>query len=406
VNSRGLLSTWIVVSGLAVISFVVGGSGSVALGQVIRPVMVEFGWSNGQTSGIATAFSFSLLVAAPGVGIVVDKLGARPVIGFGTLAAAGGFFLASRAHSYDEMLLAFVIVGVGYSAAFYVPSAIVATDWMKSRKSLGMGIVWGAVSVGAAAFSIWTAQWIELYGWRAANAIIAALSASMFPLALATIRTASPHDAEGSVPRLNRGSLRPPRQEMLSAVFLVATSGGALFALGMNGIYYHVVSVLLTSGYSMRTAGFVFGVSWVLSALGSLLLGWAADKAGVKRVLAGALLLCAFGTLCLLGAADVNAGIAYVVIFVVCWGGAANSAFQLIPVIFAEQFGTGNLGALIGVQSAIAGIIGAAAPITTGLLYDRFGDYRVAIAVSASVLAVAFFVVLLIKVPRRLARTA
>jgi nitrate/nitrite transporter NarK len=64
------------------------------------------------------------------------------------------------------------------------------------------------------------------------------------------------------------------------------------------------------------------------------------------------------------------------------------------------------LGTLLGVQSAIAGIAGAAAPIATGLLYDRFRDYHAAIYASAAVTFVAFLLVLTLQGKRRLTQKA
>jgi MFS family permease len=170
----------------------------------------------------------------------------------------------------------------------------------------------------------------------------------------------------------------------------------------MSGIYYHVVSVLLKAGYSAYLAGLVFGASWLLSALGSLVLGVVADRLGAKPILAEGMLACGLGTLLLLGAGETSVGGVCVGTFAILWETSANSASQFLPVILAARFGSQNLGALIGVQSAIAWIAGAGAPIVTGLLYDRSGNYRLAIYLSASATFVAFVLVLLIDLPTRM----
>jgi hypothetical protein len=67
----------------------------------------------------------------------------------------------------------------------------------------------------------------------------------------------------------------------------------------------------------------------------------------------------------------------------------------LAPVIFVERCGAKNLGTLLGVYSTIVGIVSAPTPVVTGLLYDKFGDCRLAV-VSASATFIGFALILLI----------
>jgi predicted MFS family arabinose efflux permease len=395
------LSRWTVVASLAAISVVIGGSGAVAIGLFIDPMMTELGWSNGLTSSAATAFNLAILLAGPAVGAALDKLGARPVMTFGVLAASTGFLLVSRCHTRYDMLAAFTLTGVGFCASFNIPSAVVVTNWMEDRKSLGMGIIWAATSIGAALFSILIGRWLEAYGWRVASEIIAVLCAMMLFLTVFAIR-ARPQCSTKTFDRrpAEAIALRSGKESMFSTIYIVATASSVLFAVGMFGVYYHIVPVLIKAGYPTHSAALLFGLSWVLSALGSLVLGVIAERLGAKIVLAGALLSCAIGTLFLLGAGEMKIGVACVTMFIILWGASANCVVQFIPVIFTESFGTQRLGTLIGVQSSIMGIAAAAAPIFTGLLYDRLSDYRLPIYLSASALFLAFWLAVLIP-PKR-----
>jgi len=129
-------------------------------------------------------------------------------------------------------------------------------------------------------------------------------------------------------------------------------------------------------------------------------LGIIADKSDARRVLAASLLCCALGTLCLLGVSEMHVGAACVGAFVLFWGTSTNSFGQLAPVILAERFGPKNLGTLIGIQFAIAGIAGALAPILTGLLYDKVADYHLAIDFSALAVFAGCVLILMIKARR------
>src|SRR5882762_3548857 len=94
-----LRSRWVIVPTLAAIGFVVAGSGS-AIGLLIIPLMKEFRWPNGLASTIGSAYSLGNLLAAPAVGIAVDRVGCKLVITLGALAAASGFLLASFSNNW------------------------------------------------------------------------------------------------------------------------------------------------------------------------------------------------------------------------------------------------------------------------------------------------------------------
>jgi predicted MFS family arabinose efflux permease len=386
---------WTIVASLAVIGFVVAGAGTGVVGPVFGPMMQELGWSNGRTAGLATVYSLGTLASIPLVGIALDKWEARAVMAFGVSSVSLGLFSASHCHSWPTMLAAFLWVGIGTSASFYLPSAVVVANWMSTRKGLGMGMVMGAMSAGAALFSPLITSWTEIYGWRPTVRAIAALIALALPVVwwMVRMKPSNGPPERDAVPKA-RAVSASARSDLLSAFFALALAGGVLFSVGMQGIYFHVVALLVKAGYMARTAGLAFGCTWVLSGLGSLLLGVIADRIGAGRVLAIAFLGSAVGTLCLLEVGSAPFGIACVVAFVLLWGVAANGFAQLVPVVFAERFGAGNLGTLIGAEFAIAGVAGAGAPVITGMLYDQRGDYQLAIGFCAASSFVGFLLIL------------
>ena len=365
-------------------SCVVGGSCSVAVGLFLQPLLTEFHWANGVTSAIATAFTLASLLAAPVAGAFIDKFGARALMCIGLVIAATGFSWARFADSAHEMIVAFVLVGMGYCAAFYVPISVVTTSWMGDKKSIGMGIVLGATSIGAAGSSMAISWSIMRYGWRNTLEVVTGLIVLMLPVVFLTIECGPSLPTSAGLIRSNRILDASNRISLSSPTFVIGAAVGALFNIGMAGIYYHVVPVLVSAGYSTYSSGMVLGATWVLSAVGSLVLGAIADRRGAQCVLAGALVCCALGIVFLIGASETHWGFACVVGFAVLWGSTANSASQFLPVIFAEHLGSTHLGILLGIQSGIAGVASSAAPLMTGVLYDKFNSYRVSIVCSAT----------------------
>ena len=368
---------------LAITSCVIGGLCAVAIGMWLGPIASELGWSNARASSIATAFLLALLVSAPLAGAGVDKLGARSVMMAGIVTAAAGFAMVAMAHATYAVIAAFILVGIGNTAAFYVPTSVVVSNVMGDRRSFGTGIIWAAMSIGAALFSVAIGWGIDAFGWRITAWSAAALAAIVLPLPyLALPRRLQ----EAGKPVAERTSLAL----FSSRTFVVGTTASAAFGIGMMGIYYHVVSILIAAGYSARGAGMVFGASWLFSATGSVVLGALAVRMGALRVLAFSILLCACGTLLLLGVGHATLGVASVAGFLILWGSTANCLVQFVPVIFAERFGPTHLGAMVGVQSTIVGVIGAGAPILTGYLYDQTANYRLSVLLCAAMMLLGF----------------
>lgn len=387
---------WPVVTGVSLIAFIIAGTGAAVLGPLFGPIMKELEWSNTQTSSLATAYTVGGLLSTLAVGVGIDRFGARAVMLFGACVASSGLLVAAHGHTWPVMLTTFTAVGIGVNASFYLPSTVVISSWMGTKRNLGMGVVMGSMSAGATLLSPLIAWSTELHGWRTTLDAIAILTGATLPLIWVTART-NPEQAWRMTPLHKSPDPLVPRSLLFSPVFLLVSSSGALVNVGMLAIYYHVVPLLIKAGYSDHTAGIAFGASWLVSGLGSLALGVIADRLGTKRVLAWSLLVCAVGTVFLLSAGITLLGIASVCAFVLLWGAAANSFQQLAPVIFAERFSLDHLGSLIGIQYTVAGIAGAIAPITTGLLFDRFGDYRLAVLFSAASTLVGFLLILLIQ---------
>jgi MFS family permease len=328
------------------------------------------------------------MVIAPALGVVLDKVGACVTMIIGTLATSAGILLVSISREWVPMLAGFTLAGIGFSASFLLPSAVVVAEWMPERKNLGMGIIIGSMSVGAAALAPAIGWCSGKYGWGPSLQGVAAVIMLLAPLVWLTLRTppiATSAVGDGRAKMNLRGAAR----DLLSTVYILTASGSIFAFLGLGCVQFHVISVLLNAGYTSDFANLAFGGTWLLSALGAYLLGAIADRWGTVRTLAAVLATGALGTLALLYAGDKHIGIACVTMFVVLWGASANCVSQLTPVILVEQFGSEHLGTLIGVEFGISGIVGALAPLTTGLIFDKFGDYRFAIGLSAVATSIA-----------------
>lgn len=383
------------VGSLAVCGFIIAGGCIAVVGPVFGPMMQELGWSNERISILATSYAIGNLASNPAVGVAVDRFGARIVLLLGASLCASGLLWASESHSLVALAACFALIGVGMSGVF-VPSAVLLTRSLPERKGLGMGIFMGAVSIGAAVFLPVIATWVHALGWRHAVIRLAGLSVVLLPVIWWCLQGDRDRIATGATPRATmRGSTAGVFRQLLSPAFLLAALSGLLFTVGMLGIYYDVVDLLVKAGYSAHISALAFGSTWLLSGAGSLLFGFFADTFVPNRVLALVVLANACGTLLLIGTPHPRIGAVCLVGFILLWGTSANGFTQLIPAVLVERFGANHLGTVIGAQFAIAGA-GSLAPMLTGLLVDRSGNYRMAIAVSAAAMllsaVLAFFI--------------
>lgn len=375
---------WGLVGSLAVCGFLIGGGCIAILGPIFGPMMRELGWSNARIATLATSYTIGNLASNPVVGAALDRFGARRVLLLGAASAAAGLMCASQSHSWILLAACFALIGIGMTGV-YLPSAFVITQSLPTQKGLGMGIFMGALSVGAAVLMTVVSTWLNALGWRHVMLRLAVINLALLPMISLCVRTDERRTTAQPTAIATTNNFRSEvLGRLLSLPFLLAALSSALFTIGMLGIYYDVVDILVKAGYSPRSAALVFGSTWLVSGAGSLVFGLLADRFGPVRVLAAVVFACACGTLCLFGTPHPRYGVVCLVAFVVLWGSTGNGFTQLVPAVFVERFGPTHLGAVLGAQFAIAGVTGALAPMLTGLLVDRSGDYHVAIAVSAS----------------------
>ena len=83
---------WLVVASFATLVVMVGTAFFYGFGTIFTPVIAEFGWSHA-----ATSFAFSLRsevggIAAPVVGILIDRFGPRRALAVGVVVSVLGVF--------------------------------------------------------------------------------------------------------------------------------------------------------------------------------------------------------------------------------------------------------------------------------------------------------------------------
>ncbi len=328
------------------------------------------GWSEAALGGAASALLVSLSLASMISGALCDRFSARLTILCGGLLAAGGCLAAARTGNAGGFAGAYVAIGAGLGLATLVPSISVISRVFPDRRGLALGLYFSSLALMAAGSPSITGFLATLSGWRMAMMLTGALIALALPL-LWFVREperASNHasavtDREQAGLSMSRALLLPQYWILLGAMTLVLAN--------TQGVLFTIVSFLVQGGMPLHKATAIYGVANFCAAPAMVIAGLAADRWGARKVFASAAVLQCAGTLALLGVgAPAAMGYLAAALFCLCWGMTSGVASQLGTVLLQDAVGPRHFGALLGINTAITGLLSAMSPVVAALLRE------------------------------------
>ncbi|MFV3308404.1 MFS transporter [Pseudomonas sp. NY15181] len=382
---------WRLVLGLTLVLCVGFGTTLNSLGVFMLPISATFGSSNAQTGFLATAFIFSMTLATPVVGWLLDRVAPRAVMVSGAALAALANFLGAQSSDIGQLTLAMALSGAGIGASTYVPAIILAARWVVPRRQgLAFGVLLAGASVGAMLFPMLLTEAIASLGWRDTLQLIALLLLLVcvpLPLLLARVPPAQavdetqPAEGQGAGPGIG-DALRTPAYWWWIAM-------QTLLILSSIGIFINLVPYLVSAGFAAPTAAaFLAGTSGA-AMLGNFIFGLVSARYCARKILLLGTLIGAVGLLCLLGAAVPNLGSGAIVLFALLWGGTFNLVNQLAPLLLVDIMGQRNFGSLLGIGNLISGLVAAFGPEAVGYLVDLTHSYTPALLTCGALMLLA-----------------
>src|SRR5829696_3278568 len=115
---------WLIVA-IVFVTMGIGVNARTAFSLLFPPILAEFRWERGTTAG---AFSFGFIISAimsPLLGLMMDRLGPRPVMALGVLVGGGSVCLG------------------------YAGQSLFLPNWFVRRRGLATGIAFAGVGVGS-----------------------------------------------------------------------------------------------------------------------------------------------------------------------------------------------------------------------------------------------------------------
>jgi MFS family permease len=352
-------------------------------------LLEEFGWSRGAT---AAAFSIASIVQgllSPVVGTLVDRLGPRRVMLGGAAVLGAGCALSSRVDSlWSLYLIVGVLTAAGACAVSWVPAGALIARWFAEGRGSAMGVTFSGMGAGVLTVGPLTQWLIAGYGWRTAYlALGAGTLAVLLPLIWLGVRDGPAGAAPVRGP--SPGGLTWGAEvgdALRTRAFWALFFAYLCTPLAVFSVVTHQVAFAVDHGFPRLFVASIFGLTGLLSVVGRIGFGVAADRIGRATSATISYACTAVGTLCLLGIEawpHAAALYAYAVFF-----GLGFGARGPIITAMASQLFPGRFGAIYGFLSVGNGIGGGVAPWFAGFVHDLTGSYRVAFLI-----AVAFCVI-------------
>jgi MFS family permease len=368
---------WYIVAVCFLVNFVVFGISVNTFTVYVKPIQADLGWSRGQISLAISLGAVAMGLAAPFIGRLLDRIGAKPAMASGAAIVGLCTMLLSRTQSLPWFYSMFVASGIGQGAATIIPISLVISNWFSAKRGKALGIAMTGTGLGAMLMVPVTSWLVVHWGWRTSYLIAGCIILSMVPVNLLFIRT-RPSDLgllpDGGV----SAQAETPAAEGLGVPEAIRTQAfwmiGAMMVLAgvvAMGVGVHLMPYLTDIGHAEARASLIIAGISGMTVIGKIGMGSIADRWGVRPAVALAFGLILIGILLLMGAGRL--GIAFA--FAIVYGFAIGTPLIVNPALTAELLGLAHFGAVFGILTLLNTGGAALGAVLTGRLYDLAGSY-------------------------------
>ena len=385
---------WVVI-GIAFLTVGVAFGTRNAFAVFLIAVIEEFHWSRGLASGALMLGSVVWTLAAPIIGILLDRFGPRVVLTGGSIIMAMGFVVSGLAHTVAEFYLGMgIFVGIGFAALPMTSQATFLSNWFIRKRGMAIGLSASGIGLGIL-FIVPATQWlIATFGWRAAFFVLAGLLVIVIAPLNYFFQRQKPEEmnlkpdfgdspSQASARHVKAaGADGPSVNEALRTWRFWAFAFGVLAgAIPLHMVLIHQVAAVSDAGFSKELAALGLGFIGLFTAPAMIFMGLLADRIGRQRAYALGSASLMVGILLLMLISDARQNwLFYLFPPFIAFG--FSSRQSLYPTIAADLFHGKSFGAIIG---AVALFIGAGAgigPWLGGVIHDLTGSYFWAFSVA------------------------
>ena len=399
---------WLVV-GAGIVAHALGYGSRYSFAVIFPSLLGEFQWPRDIT---AAMLSFHLLVygfIAPVAGDLVDRIGPRKTMAFGTTLLALGLAVSGRGNEPWHFYVSFgVLTGAGLCLIGSVPFTTVVRNWFERRRGLAFSVMFSGTGGGLAFYPV-IAFLINRITWRGtfvAEAIV--ITGVMLPLIFFIVRyhprekglvidgvsetegngltgeKVAPHITDQAWAALNWTILKAAKT---SRFWLLCLSTFSVWGIAEHVLFTHHFAFAIDLGYSSFYASSVLSLFGILFAFGSLA-GLISDRIGREVTMTIATIISISGIVVLTLMKDTSRP--WMLYYYAIAGGLGfGITAPTIAASATDIFQGPKVGATIGFIWFSFAIGGAIGPWLGGWIFEITNSYLVAFILAAVLYAVA-----------------
>jgi predicted MFS family arabinose efflux permease len=355
------------------------------IGMLAPELVKAFGWSFGNIQAGLLVSTCVVIVGAPWIGRLTDKLGVAKVALVST--ALFGLAFMGFALSNGNLLLFYcnwaIMALAGLGTLPMTWTRLVNARFERS-KGLALGFSLVGTGVFGSAVKPFTAWMIQHHGWRATYVAIGALPLLIaLPICVACLLIAARLSPSGSAAQTSRQplvgatfpeALRDRRLWLIVVAFLPLA-----FAIG--GSISNMENVLKVGGFQPAAIVSLVQLIGLAVIVGRLVGGWLMDRFWAPAV-AFAIFLAAALACWTLGHQPLN--YTFALASIVAVGVAAGAEFDVMAFLVARYFGLRSYGTIYGFMYAVFSLGAGAGPMVFGSAFDHWRRYTEVLSASAA----------------------
>ncbi len=369
-----------------------------------------------QMGALLSAFSLPYAFAQLPMGVLLDKFGARVMLGFGMMIWSVAQVAGGLVQSLNQFYLARLVLGVGEAPQFPAGAKVFSDWWAVHERGRPTGISVASSTVAPAIAPPLLTGLMLAFGWRGMfiiMSVLGVLAAASWYIAYRDRRetTLTPEEID----YLEGDGVKSDDRQMTGAewrgLFKERTTWGLIF--GFMGVIY-MVWLFLTwlpsylsdeRGLTLAKVGWIAAIPYIFGTLGQLGSGVIADKLlamGQTPINSRKWPIC-IGLFCAAGftipaayTPNLVLAMTYISAAMFFLNLASGGSWALVSVAAPRRL-VASLGSLQNFGGYLGGSV---APVLTGVIVDRTGSFVNALLVAAAVAVVGgLFYLFVVKNP-------
>jgi len=345
----------------------------------LLPLSGHFDWERASVASIYSVYMVSFGLGSLLAGVTFDRFGARFNYLAGSFILAGTYLTAGK---LDQLWQFYIVIGVGggigASMIGLVPTQSLVSRWYHKRLSTALSIGYASQGLGTLTLVPLVQWFIERAQWQQAYGYIGWIFVVVFLVILVLPWNSIEAGAADNPRKISKGKATGGmtlREALSTRAFWAFFGIFATTAIGIFGVSLQSVAYLIDQGYSELEAAFAFGTVGMLSFVGMVITGIAAEY-WPRHLVASfsyTLSLVGIGALALMQA-DINPIL--LMTFVLGMGLSSGARGPIITTLMAESFAGRGLASIYGAANIGQGLGAALGALAGGLLYDFTGNYN------------------------------